>query len=89
MDNQDFPDIKTGNGIDRDLAATANDRIKKVVIELRELKDAITSLEKTIVNLDGKNEKLQKRIFWLTVVGLVFTATQIVQILEIIKNWLK
>ncbi len=87
--DQDFPDIKTGNGIDRDLAATANDRIKKAVIELRTLKDAIASLEKTIVNLDGKNEKLQKRIFWLTVVGLIFTATQIVQVLEIVKTWLR
>jgi len=55
----------------------------------RRLKTAIQSLEKTIVNLDGKNEKLQKRIFWLTVVGLIFTATQIVQVLEIVKTWLK
>lgn len=53
------------------------------------LKVAIQGLEKTIVKLDGKNEKLQKRIFWLTVVGLIFTATQIVQVLEIIKTWLK
>ena len=89
MDEQDFPEIKTGNGIDRDLAATANDRIKKAVIELRSLKDAIVSLEKMIVNLDGKNEKLQRRIFWLTVIGLIFTATQIVQVLEIVKTWLK
>lgn len=55
----------------------------------RRLKIAVQSLEKTIVNLDGKNEKLQKRIFLLTVVGLIFTATQIVQILEIVKTWLK
>lgn len=55
----------------------------------RRLKTAIQGLEKTITNLDGKNEKLQRRIFWLTVVGLIFTATQIVQVLEIIKTWLK
>ena len=55
----------------------------------RRLKTAVQSLEKTIVNLDGKNEKLQKRIFWLTVVGLIFTAPQIVQVLEIVKTWLK
>ena len=41
--DQDFPDIKTGNGIDRDLAATTNDRLKKTVLELRSLKDAIAS----------------------------------------------
>lgn len=88
MTDQDFPEIETGNGIDRNLAATANDRIKKAVIELRNLKDSIADLEKTIVNLDSKNEKLQKRIFWLTVVGLAFTVTQIVQVAEIFRNWL-
>lgn len=88
MDDQSFPEIKTGNGVDRDLAATANDRIKKAVIEINGLKSAITSLEKTIVNLDGKNEKLQKRIFWLTVVGVALAATQIIQVIDIIKRWL-
>src|SRR3989304_7969800 len=52
----------------------------------RRLKPAVQSLEKTIVNLDGKNEKLQKRIFWLTVVGVALAATQIVQVLEIVKS---
>lgn len=55
----------------------------------RRLKTALQGLEKTIVNLDGKNEKLQKQIFWLTVVGLIFTATQLVQVLGIVKTWLK
>ena len=54
----------------------------------RRLKTSLQGLEKTIVNLDGKNEKLQKQIFWLTLVGLIFTATQIVQVIDIIKNWL-
>lgn len=89
MNDQDFPDIKTGNYIDRDLAVTANDRIKKAVIEINGLKGAIVSLEKTIVNLDEKNGKLQKRIFWLTVVGVALAATQIIQVLEIIRSWLK
>lgn len=89
MNDQDFPEIKTGNGIDRDLAATANDRIKKAVIEINSLKSAVASLEKTIVNLDDKNEKLQNRIFWLTVVGVALAATQIVQVLDIVKTWLK
>jgi len=46
MDDKDFPDIETGNGIDRNLAATANDRIKKAVIEINGLKSAVASLEK-------------------------------------------
>ena len=53
----------------------------------RRLKIGVQSLEKTIINLDGKNEKLQKRIFWLTVVGVILATTQIVQVIEIIKNW--
>ena len=88
MEDRDFPDIKTGNGIDRDLAATANDRIKKAVIEINALKGVVSSLEKTIVSLDEKNEKLQKRIFWLTVVGVALAATQVVQVVEIIGSWL-
>ncbi len=89
MNDQDFPEIKTGNGVDRDLAATANDRIKKAVIEINSLRSAVASLEKTIVNLDEKNGKLQNRIFWLTVVGVALAATQIVQVVEIVRNWLK
>lgn len=53
------------------------------------LKTAVQGLKKTIINLDGKNEKLQKQIFWLTFISLVFTATQIVQVVEIINTWLK
>ncbi len=89
MNDQDFPEIKTGNGVDRDLAATANDRIKKAVIEINSLKSSITSLEKTIVNLDEKNGKLQNRIFWLTIVGVVLAATQIIPVVEIIRSWLR
>lgn len=89
MDDQDFQNISTGNGFDRDLLATANDRIKKAVIEINSLKSTVASFEKTIVNLDGKNEKLQERIFGLTVVGVALAATQLVQVLDIIKTWLK
>ncbi len=31
----DMPEIRTGNGIDRDYAATSNDRLKKSVWEMR------------------------------------------------------
>ncbi len=88
MTEEDFPIIETGNGIDRNLAATTNDRIKKAVIGINSLKDSIVSLEKTIVNLDNKNEKLQNRLFWLTIVGLVLAATQVVPFFETIKHWI-
>lgn len=84
-----FEKVSTGNGFQNDLIATANNRIELAVVEICKLKKSITKLEETIVSLDSKNEKLQKRIFWLTVVGVVFTATQIVQIVDIVVKWLK
>lgn len=86
--DEEFPDIKTGNGIDRDLAATTNDRLKKTVLELRSLKDAIAKLEKTIVGLDEKNGKLQTKLFWLTIVAVVLAGVQIVEAINVILNWI-
>jgi len=87
MDDPDFPVIYTGNGIDRDFAATTNDRLKKSVLEMRSLINAVSSLENTIVNLNGKNEKLQSRIFWLTIVGVILAATQVIPVINIIRHW--
>lgn len=84
-----FEKVSTGNGFQNDLIATANNRVELAVVEICKLKKSITKLEETIVSLDSKNEKLQKRIFWLTVVGVIFTATQIVQIVDIVVKWLK
>lgn len=42
MGADELAEIKTGNGIDRDLAATSNDRLKKTVLELRGLKGQYT-----------------------------------------------
>ena len=84
-----FQEVSTGNGFQNDLIAKANDRIELAVVEICKLKKSITRLEETIVSLDNKNEKLQKRIFWLTVVGLVFTAMQIIQVIDIVVKWLK
>lgn len=89
MDEDYFAEIKTGNGIDRDLAATSNDRIKKAVLELDNLKSAIFSLEKTMVGIDKENSKLQKKIFWLSIIGVIFTGTQIIQIVDILCRWFK
>lgn len=89
MGDENFTEIKTGNGIDRDLAATANDRIKKAVIAIDSIRSAIASLEKTILDLNNKNERLQRQIFWLTVIGVTLAAIQIIQVLDIIKTWIK
>lgn len=87
MNEGDFPEVKTGNGVDRDLAATANDRIKKAVVEIHGLKEAVASLEKTIVELDTKSQRLQQRIFWFTVVASIFAATQLLQAIDILISW--
>lgn len=84
-----FQKVSTGNGFQSDLIATANNRIELAVVEICKLKKSITKLEETIVSLDNKNEKLQKRIFWLTVVGIALAATQLFQIADIVVSWLK
>jgi hypothetical protein len=88
-DSIQFPKIVTGNGFQNDLIATTNNRIEFAVVEIRGLKKSITELEETIVALDVKNEKLQRRIFWLTLVGVAFTVTQIFQAVDIVANWLR
>lgn len=84
-----FQKVSTGDGFQNDLIATANNRIELAVVEICKLKKSITKLEETIVSLDSKNEKLQKRIFWLTVVGIALAATQIFQVADIVISWLK
>lgn len=84
MDDEEFPEINTGNGIDRNFAATTNDRLKKTVLELRSLKEVIATLGKAIIDLNEKNGKLQKQIFWLTVVAVALTAVQAVETIKFI-----
>lgn len=43
-------------------------------------KDAIKGLEKTIKQSNEENDKLQKRIFWLTIITTILTFTQVVDI---------
>lgn len=82
-----FEKVTTGNGFQNDLIATAANRIELAVVEINRLKKSILKLESTIVGLDTKNEKLQNKLFWLTIVGLVFAATQVAQVADIIHRW--
>ena len=88
-DEIQFQKVTTGNGFQNDLIATANNRIEMAVVEISKLKKSIVKLESTIVDLDSKNEKLQTKLLWLTIVGLVFAATQIIQVVDIIVRWIK
>jgi len=71
MNDNDFPEIRTGNGIDRDLAATANDRIKKAVIE-------VNHLTKTIENFNEQSSKQTQKIIGLTWCIIVLTIAMLV-----------
>ena len=77
MDEKDFPEIKTGNGIDRDLAATANDRIKKAAIEINSLAAAIEVLSKQASEQSKTLIKLTWWIVGLTVLMVLGLAIQI------------
>jgi len=93
MDNNNcevkFEKITTGNGFQNDLIATANNRVELAVVEICKLKDTISKFEKTIVDLDDKNERLQKKVLWLTIITVIFTATQIIQVIDILIKWFK
>jgi hypothetical protein len=73
-----FPDVKTGNGIDRDLAATTNDRLRLMVLELRQLEDGIKALNINVVQLNTSSEKYSRRLIVLTWILVIFTVVLVV-----------
>lgn len=78
MNDTDFPEIKTGNGIDRDLAATANDRIKKAVIEINKLTKTIETFNEQSSKQTGKMIRLTWWIVGLTIVMVIGLVVQII-----------
>lgn len=72
--DEEFPEIKTGNGIDRDLAATTNDRLKKTVIALKELDNTFSTesgqtrfaINELIATTVKENTETQKAVNSLT-----------------------
>ena len=88
--------VDTGNGFDRNQAATRAYILKKSVIEIRDLKEITAKVIKmqgnttktidrmiaVVKSLDVKNEKLQTRVFWLSVfTGILALAQLLVAIL--------
>lgn len=78
MNDTDFPEIKTGNGIDRDLAATANDRIKKAVIEINKLTKTIETFNE---QSSKQTEKLVKLTWWIVGLTIIMVAGLVIQII--------
>lgn len=95
QDRSQFRKIDTGNGIDRNLAATTNDRLEMTVIELQNLREnntdqtkklekAITQLNATITDANDKNDRLQTKLFWITIIGTIFATSGLLQVLDIL-----
>ncbi len=96
MNNRDqFKKVTTGKGFQNDLIATTNDRLELTVIELQNLQDSfkrdlkltresVTQLETTIKSANDKNDRLQKWFLVLGVIGTLLTATQLVQVWDIL-----
>lgn len=78
MNDTNFTEIKTGNGIDRDLAATANDRIKKAVIAVNKLTTTIETFNEQSSKQTERLVKLTRRIVGLTIVMVVGLVIQII-----------
>lgn len=108
-DRSQFKKVNTGNGYDRDLAATTVDRLEMTVIELQKLqinnteqteklevaignlinevfllRNDVGSLNRTITLANDKNDKLQRWYLGLTVIGVLFAASGIIQAWDIL-----
>ncbi len=81
MDDADFSEIETGNGIDRNLAATANDRIKKAVIEVNEL---TTTIKKFNEQSSKQTDKLVKLTWWIVGLTIVMVVGLVIQIVLVL-----
>lgn len=90
-----FKKITTGNGFQNDLIATTNNRLEVVADTLEivnktfntnlfSLQGDIADLSETIKKANDKNDRLQNWFLKLTILGLLLTATQLIQIVDII-----
>lgn len=61
-----FQKMSTGNGVDRDLAETTNNRLEILI--------------NTIEEANQKNDSLQQKLLWLTIVGVILAAVQVINI---------
>lgn len=52
---------------------------------IEELVEEIKNLKESIISFDEQNEKLEKRIYWLTIIATILAA---IQIIPIIRNLL-
>jgi hypothetical protein len=58
--------------------------IGRLGYELISLKFEVKKLNKTILEANEKNDKLQNKLFWLTVAGTIFALISLVEAVDII-----
>lgn len=73
MNNNKFLEIDTGNGIDRNLAATTNNRLELLIEDIR-------SLNETTKESNKENKNLQNKMLYLTYVGVGIAIIQLILI---------
>lgn len=99
-DRSQFKKITTGNGYQNDLIATMIDRLEITVITLQNLnlelrhhlmtlQMDIQELTNTIKTANDKNDRLQKWFLALAIIGTLLTATQLVQVWDILLEELE
>lgn len=60
--------------------------IRNLIESNARVEESIDELHKSIAKSNVENDKLQKRIYWLTVVAVIFT---LVQVFAAIKDFLR
>lgn len=94
-DRSQFKKVTTGNGFQNDLIATTNNRLEMSVIalqklelsfsnELKKTRNAVSDLESTIKLANNKNDRMQSWLLALAIIGTLLTATQLVQVWDIL-----
>lgn len=76
------------SGLHNDLLAVSN-RMEATASGLDKLRITVDNLQEVIVEQNDKNSKLQLKVFWLTLVSVLLTVTQLVQVVDTILSWSK
>ena len=71
MINSEFPEIQTGNGTDRNLAATTNNRLELLIKDIRDLNETTKESNK-------ENKNLQNKMLYFTYVGVGIAIIQLI-----------
>lgn len=81
-----YPDAITGSHERRNVAWGKAQIFN--IQSIRNLGNNIRDLQKTTIKLDRANNKLSKKLYWLTVVTVILSAIGVIQVVGIILSWI-